>query len=98
MRRRRGVRPAGKTVGLTKERRTQIADRLGEIDVVENVSRGNAERQIVTIVACAAIHAAVAPKTGAAHASVAMTARNGPGSCGTSGNTASSVRRLPFLA
>src|SRR5260370_16501992 len=98
MRLRRGVGPAGKTVGLTKERRTQIADRLGEIDVVENVSHGNAERQIVTIVACAAIHAALAAKTGAAHASVAMTSRNAPESSGRSGATASCVRGFPFLA
>src|SRR5437879_8214304 len=76
---------------------TQIANRLGEIDVVENVSRGNAERQIVTIVACAAIRAAVAAKTAATHASVAMTSRNAPESSGRSGATASCVRGFLFL-
>ena len=48
--RRRRVRSAGKPVGLAEERRTQVADRSGEIDVIENVSGVNAERQIVPVV------------------------------------------------
>src|SRR5260370_26036409 len=47
---RRRVRPTRKSVGLAEERRTQVSDRRGEIDVVKNVPAGNAECQIIAIV------------------------------------------------
>jgi len=51
---------ARKAVGLAEERRTQIADRCVEVHVIKNIPCRNAERQIVAVVGCSAVHSATA--------------------------------------
>ncbi len=48
--RRRGKRSANQAVGFAEQRRTEIANGIGHIHVIENVSRVDAKRQIVAII------------------------------------------------
>src|SRR5260370_7978526 len=76
-----------------------MADRRVYIDVMENVPRGNADCQIVTvIVRPAAVHAAAAAKASAARASISRA--SGPASkrSSSTGSAGPSVRWLGFLA
>ena len=71
----RGVRTTREVIGLAEERRTQIADGRGKIDVIENVSRRNAERQIVAAIAGWAIESAATAHTAATAAAATAAAR-----------------------
>src|SRR5258708_3929856 len=53
-----GERAARNRIRLTEERRTQIADRRGQIDVIKYVPRRNAERQVIAMVRAAAVRTA----------------------------------------
>src|SRR5204863_9257942 len=59
--RRRRVRSPSKTVGPAEQSRTQVADRSGDIDLVEPIPGRDAERQVVTdLVRAASFHAPAA--------------------------------------
>src|SRR6266436_3221087 len=58
-----GERAARNGIRLTKQRRAQIADRRGQIHVVEDVPRRNAERQVIAMVRAAGVRAAHAAPT-----------------------------------
>ena len=56
---------ASQAVGLSKQRRAQVADGQREIDVVENISRRHAERQIVAVIGAAGIGSPAATSSAA---------------------------------
>src|SRR3989454_3249819 len=97
--RRRRVRPACKAVGLAEERRTQIADGSGEIDVIEDVSRRDAKCQIVAAVRSAAIHTPAAAKTPTTtRASVARASGAASKCAASTGPTGTRVGRFRLFA